>query len=138
MNLVAHAGNTTVGRAARLALLLATLLGLTAMHTLGHTGPHPAGDHVAMSATTACAGDGCGRLLTVAGAGHEHGGMDGWAVCVAVLVAFAVVVLAAMLLVRRRAGVTTVSGRPARSAGPRAPPPRPFGLALATVSVLRT
>ncbi|WP_432831337.1 DUF6153 family protein [Dactylosporangium sp. CA-092794] len=149
---MAHAVNGTLGRAARLALLLATLLGLTAMHTLGHAGPHLAGDHrhppvaehaavmpvaAALSAAvTGCAGGGCADMLL--GSGHGHGGMDGWAVCLAVLVAFAVIVLTAMLLARRGATTTAAGLRAARHAGPRAPPPRPFGLALATVSVLRT
>ncbi|MER7274581.1 DUF6153 family protein [Dactylosporangium sp. NPDC000244] len=153
---MAHAVNGGLGRTARIALLLATLLGLTAMHTLGHAGPHlpdghqhvPAAEHVAtmpvlsavntaaLDALTGCAGDGCAMLLT--GSGHDHGGMDGWAICLAVLVAFAVIVLVAMLLTRRRANASPARPRATRRAGPRAPPPRPFGLTLATVSVLRT
>nr|BFE58320.1 hypothetical protein GCM10020063_028460 [Dactylosporangium thailandense] len=153
MNRVAHAVNGGLGRTARIALLLATLLGLTAMHTLGHAGPHlpnghqhaPAAEHAATmpmlsavntAALTGCAGDGCAVLLT--GSGHDHGGMDGWAICLAVLVAFAVIVLVAMLLTRRRANASPSRHRATRRAGPRAPPPRPFGLTLATVSVLRT
>ncbi|MEV6924783.1 DUF6153 family protein [Dactylosporangium sp. NPDC051485] len=148
---MAQVGNGTVGRAARLVLLLATLLGLAAMHTLGHAGPHMIGDHrhapaaehstvmpiaAVIGAVTGCDGDDCGRLLATAG--HERGGMGDWAVCLAILVAFAIVVLAAMLFTRRRASLTTARGRRARCAAPRAPPPRLVGLTLATVSVLRT
>ncbi|WP_344612326.1 DUF6153 family protein [Dactylosporangium salmoneum] len=134
---MAHAVNGGLGRAARIALLLATLVGLTAMHTLGHSGPHlgdghrhaPVAEHVAAMPVLSAV------LLT--GSGHEHGGMDDWAICLAVLVAFAVVVLGVALLARRSTTTAAALRHAARQARPRAPPPRPVGLALATVSVLR-
>jgi hypothetical protein len=76
--------------------------------------------------------------VVLAGPMSGHHGMSGWDVCLAVLVAFAVLLLAAALLHARRTGATAHrTGRPART-GPRAPPPRRVGLTLATVSVLRT
>jgi hypothetical protein len=65
------------------------------------------------------------------------GGMGGWELCVAVLSAFAVAIMLAALL------IAAVTGRFAPPAGrrrgivARGPPERPFGLTLATVSVLR-
>ncbi|MFD0578414.1 DUF6153 family protein [Dactylosporangium darangshiense] len=122
-----------LGRTARLVLLLATLVGLAAMHTLGHDGPHlttPA--HTGHMATAAH------DAPVLDGPANGHHGMSGWDVCLAVLVAFAVLLLAAALLHgRRAAGAAHLTGRTART-GPRAPPPRRVGLTLATVSVLRT
>ncbi|WP_130331160.1 hypothetical protein [Micromonospora kangleipakensis] len=152
----------TTGRWVRLLLLLSTLVGLATMHTLGHgahaSGGHraghptqPAGHHLALPAVLAepaatvgaavgavadCPGAGChARALPLTGPGADR---SGWSVCLAVLGAFAVALLVAVLL---RAGPWTV-GRAARGSrrpacGPRAPPPRPWGLRLATVSVLR-
>ncbi|MEU5725197.1 hypothetical protein [Micromonospora sp. NPDC047738] len=169
----------TTGPWVRLLLLLCTLVGLTAMHTLGHgthapggPGDHAAADHAAPPAAAAghgappaavagpvtlpaavagmagdCPGDGCGpaRMLQLTDAqarllplGDPGGDRPGWSICLAVLGAFAVTLLVALLL---RAGSRTY-GPAARVAlraapGPRAPPPRPYGLRLATVSVLR-
>ncbi|WP_326564479.1 hypothetical protein [Micromonospora peucetia] len=160
----------TAARGARLLLLFCTLLGLAAMHTIGHDshpaghsaepsahavagpGPHPDGADAAMppqhdtalayvvvatfQAVAGCAGD-CvpDRLLPFGGAGGE---LPGWGVCLAVLGAFVVTLLAAALL----SAVARAVGPPGRgTAGtfpsPRAPPHRPVGLRLATVSVLR-
>jgi hypothetical protein len=152
VNVVAH-GSThdRHGRIARLLLLLATLFGLAAMHTLGHHGPHlPAGHHSSHPATMAdnpaadgviraadaCGTDRCGTVLAAPISGGH--GLAGWDVCVAVLVGFAVLLLAAGLLRSgRAAGTAHRTGRsgPAR---PRAPPPVRVGLTFATVSVLRT
>ncbi|SCL56697.1 hypothetical protein GA0070606_2651 [Micromonospora citrea] len=82
-----------------------------------------------------CPGD-CPReqLLPYGGAG---GGLPWWGVCLAVLGALAVPLLLAVLLAGVRAGgpAGRAPGGPDRS--PRAPPTRPVGLRLATVSVLR-
>ncbi|MGC1214717.1 MAG: hypothetical protein WA890_26095, partial [Micromonospora sp.] len=61
-----------------------------------------------------------------------------WQVCLAVLGAFAVALLVAVLLAARSplAG-STARGAPRLTSGPRSPPPRPFGLRVATASVLR-
>ena len=150
-----------VGRVARLVLLACTLLGLAAMHTIGHSAAgHRAGHHdevghppihaaeilgvMAQAAGGAedllagsdgCAGDGCVHAALMP---SGDGGMGGWELCVAVLSAFAVAVLLAALL------LAAVTGRFAPPAGrrrgitaPRGPPVQPFGLTLATVSVLR-
>jgi hypothetical protein len=136
------------GRLARWALLACTLVGLAAMHSLGHdAGAHattkPAqGQHaVAMTADADrsagdCPGDGCTRLSALPGGGGE---MAGWGVCLAIVGGFAVVLLvaAARRIAGRRddpAGALLVGS----GAGPRAPPGLlPAGLTLATVSVLR-
>jgi hypothetical protein len=121
------------------------LFGLAAMHTIGHGGVDHAGHHAesqepAAGVTLAMGGaapDGCcshAAELPIRG-----GGMGSWDLCVAVLSAFAVAVLLAALLL-----ITATGRHPPRSArdpsrwGSRAPPILPFGLTLATVSVLRT
>ncbi|SBT51296.1 hypothetical protein GA0070611_5113 [Micromonospora auratinigra] len=142
------------GRLVRLLLLFCTLVGLTAMHTLGH-GAHAPADHPAhvrtghaadrhpavvppaMEPMSDCAGDGCrARLLPL---GEAGGAPSGWDVCLAVLGAFAVALLVAGLLRSCARSAGHHPGGPAgRVVGPRAPPPRRYGLRLATVSVLRT
>jgi FlaG/FlaF family flagellin (archaellin) len=84
------------------------------------------------------AADGCdcghGAMQPLGG-----GGMAGWGLCVAVLGALAVALLLAALLLAALTG--RYPPRQARAPGrtaPRAPPVLPFGLTLATVSVLRT
>jgi hypothetical protein len=170
---------STGGRWARLVLLLCTLVGLAAMHTLGHGGhdaaahpaAHAAARHVAepvirqvvaeraepvmrqaggehsgavraigpVLGTVAgrvadCAGDGCGRVLA-SPAGPSGGHLPAWSVCLAVLTAFAVLLLVAVLARRRPVGGWATPAAP-RVPEPRAPPPRPVGLRLAA-SVLR-
>ncbi|MFD2763602.1 DUF6153 family protein [Micromonospora eburnea] len=135
------------GRMARLLLLLCTLVGLAAMHTLGHgahgpagrSGGHDSGHHPAVAALAAvetCPGDGChAGVLPLRDLGGDP---SGWSVCLAVLGAFAVALLVTVLLraASRLAGPGL--GRPHRATrGPRAPPLRPYGLRLAAVSVLR-
>ncbi|MET8837905.1 DUF6153 family protein [Micromonospora sp. NPDC004540] len=132
------------GRWVRLLLLLCTLVGLTAMHTLGHGGHASAGrpaahaaGHTGEAATAPdCMDDGCPvRALPLT---HPGGDPSGWSICLAVLGAFAVVLLLAVLLRAGSRGVAPAAGGPLRhAAGPRAPPPRPYGLRLATTSVLR-
>ena len=148
----------TTGRWTRLLLLLSTLVGLAAMHTLGHGAhaagghrsdhPAPAGHHLgpapvladpvatAATAMADCPGGGClAHALPLTGPGGDR---SSWSVCVAVLGAFAVALLVALLM---RAG-SSAAGRAARGSwrpacGPRDPPPRPWGLRVAAVSVLR-
>lgn len=149
---------TTTGRWLRLLLLVGTLLGLSAMHTLGHdthlTGGHPAGHDTATGGphrstaghdapadrsllrepvpTVGGCGDGCAAALP---GGSPDSPSTAWSVCLAVLGALTVTVLALLFAVRSRpAGVSRPPSRPRE---PRAPPPRPLGLRLATVSVLR-
>jgi hypothetical protein len=139
-------GVAVSGRIARLVLLACTLFGLAAMHTIGHGGVDHAGHHdeplVAAVGSAFAAGEAasegceCDHTATQPLGGS---GMSGWGLCVAVLGALAVAVLLAALL------LGAVTGRhPPRTArgpcrrAPRAPPVLPFGLTLATVSVLRT
>ncbi|MGN9764852.1 hypothetical protein ACTMS2_06750 [Micromonospora sp. SD12] len=197
----------TAARGARLLLLVGTLLGLAAMHTIGHdshqTGhsanpsahiavapvphavlapvrhaavppvphaavalvayvphaalasiasaapaapalvppsrdvaaPHAVG--AALQAVVGCPG-GCASEELLPAGGGTGGGLPGWGVCLAVLGAFAAtLLLAALLSVRVRAVGPTGGGSVGAFPPPRAPPPRPVGLRLATVSVLR-
>ncbi|MGY0006766.1 DUF6153 family protein [Micromonospora sp. I033] len=131
------------GRSVRLLLLLCTLVGLTAMHTLGHGGhasagqpaAHAAGHTGEASTAAGCVDDGCPvRALPLT---HPGGDPSGWSVCLAVLGAFAVVLLLAVLPRAGPRGAAPAAGGVLRLAtGPRAPP-RPHGLRLATASVLR-
>ncbi|MEO3776686.1 hypothetical protein ABGB16_07505 [Micromonospora sp. B11E3] len=160
----------TTGRWARLALLLCTLVGLTAMHTLGHgghaaggahEGHHPAGSpeprpvlvaHAAVPAPAArselsawsgaihgdCREGGCAQARPLPGDG-SGGSLPGWSVCLAVLGAFGLAVLVAVLLLAGARAVGVAGGASdGGSPGPRAPPPRPVGLRLAEISVSRT
>ncbi|RZU53196.1 hypothetical protein EV385_5088 [Krasilnikovia cinnamomea] len=128
-------------------LLLCTLLGLSAMHILGHAGMHePAGHavgvHVGAGGPEMRAlawGDGCVGCVHVRSHDSDgDGGMSGWSVCLAVLTGFAVLLMLASLLRavvdhRRPPGAGGgCGGVPARS-----PPDGQVGLVLATVSVLR-
>ncbi|MEU5939616.1 hypothetical protein ABZ807_10540 [Micromonospora sp. NPDC047548] len=202
---------STAGWWARLLLFACTLLGLAAMHTIGH-GTHSAAshpdDHVAAMSQRAlvtsalpetvrvapaalseavrvaaalveaapvahaaapvsfaghldgvaagddcagdgCAGDGCPRAAPAelpAGA-HPGGALalpaepgdapSGWSVCLAVLGAVTVALLLVALLLGRARPAVALRHSAGPSRGPRAPPPRPVGLRLATVSVLR-
>ncbi|MFF4812666.1 hypothetical protein ACFY03_31085 [Micromonospora chersina] len=138
------AGTAATGRWVRLLLLLCTLVGLTAMHTLGHgahspsaqPAGHPAGHSAALAMVADCVGDGCpARALPPADPGADP---SGWSVCLAVLGAFAVALLVVVLLrAGSRTAVAATAGALRHAAGPRAPPPRPHGLRLATTSVLR-
>ncbi|MFJ6198731.1 hypothetical protein [Micromonospora sp. NPDC092111] len=140
----------TTGWWLRLLLLVGTLFGLAAMHTLGHdahvVGGHRAG-HGASTGTghtvgrltmvpdvgQGCAGDGC---ATARPAGQPGAPSPGWSVCLAMLGALTVAVLL-VLLFAVRTRPAAVARPPSRPREPRAPPPRPVGLRLASVSVLR-
>lgn len=146
-------GAATIGRTARLVLLACTLLCLAAMHTIGHGGVSHSAHHSepqltmthqlllmdepAPGESDGCAGDGCARAAALPGS--AHGGMGGWDVCVAVLSALAIaVLLAALLLIAVTGRFPPLFGGDRRRRTPRGPPLLPFGLTLATVSVLRT
>ncbi|MEV0901621.1 DUF6153 family protein [Actinoplanes sp. NPDC049802] len=137
----------TVGRTARLALLLATALGLALMHTLGHTGVR-ADSHPAMTGmSTTAAADVAGMLTTVVTAaqpcpdghcdGHGGHGSGAWSACLAILTGLAVIVMLLWLLTAVRG--TRLLPVPAvlRALSPRAPPDRTTGLTLASAAVLR-
>ncbi|MGC5016967.1 DUF6153 family protein [Micromonospora sp. DT47] len=138
----------TTGRVVRFALLACTLVGLAAMHSLGHdaamrvaaTAAHAMHAESAMSpaavANDECSGDGCGRLLA-APADRDHGHVPGWAVCLAVVGSFAVAVVLGVLLSAGRASGQPGRRRAGRTTSSRGPPVGMVGLRLATVSVLR-
>jgi hypothetical protein len=138
--------------ALRWLLLACTLIGLAAMHTLGHTGhghtmamPEPPATHqlqnkarmlvghVATPDERACRG-GCAHLGDSDPAG---GHPDGWSVCLAILAGFAIAMLLGWLL--RAATTRGATYRPTRplAVTPRAPPRPRVGLLLADLSVLR-
>ncbi|WP_247657125.1 hypothetical protein [Micromonospora sp. U56] len=153
---------------ARLLLLACTLLGLAAMHTIGH-GTHSVASHpdghaavsqramvaqaagpeavpvahgVAPEAVPAAHVAGpvsfAGQVGAVALPADQPGGAPSrWSVCLAVLGAVTVALLLATLLLGRAHHVVATRHPSGPSRGPRAPPPRPVGLRLATVSVLR-
>ncbi|WP_446212477.1 hypothetical protein [Micromonospora sp. IBSANI012] len=153
---------------ARLLLLACTLLGLAAMHTIGHgthsVASHPDG-HAAVSQRAPVAQAALPEAVPVAHgavpeavpvahvagpasfadqggvvalpADQPGGAPSGWSVCLAVLGAFTVALLLATLLLRRARPAVATRHPSGPSRGPRAPPPHPVGLRLASVSVLR-
>jgi hypothetical protein len=127
-------------------LLACTLLGLAVMHTVGHTSvgmaPHDA--HPGMVAEVAAQVPLAGLVAADSGdscpGGHcdGHGAMSGWSVCLAVLQGFAAAVLLTLVLLalgRSRGAMRQAAGGAVPAS--RAPPPRPTGLTIASISVLR-
>jgi disulfide bond formation protein DsbB len=127
-------------------LLACTLLGLAVMHTVGHTSlgmaPHDA--HPGMVAEVAAPVPNLAALGADARdscpGGHcdPHDAMSGWSVCLAILQGFAAAVLLtlALLALGRSRGAMRQAEDGAVPAS-RAPPPRPTGLTIASISVLR-
>jgi hypothetical protein len=139
---VEAADATKLGQTARWLLLICTLFGLAAMHTLGHASMpmDTHADHAGVSSADA-GPTAAGTVMTApcpdghCGGGH---GMDAWSVCLAILGGLALVVLIGALLSRR----SRSTGPHKRiSAGPpaaRAPPGRRYqGLRVASLAVLR-
>lgn len=136
-------------RLARLLLLAFTVLGVAALHTIGHAAiAGPADQHhaaavagLAMVAAPSpadpdgCAGDGCTHPAAAPGSGESG---RWWETCLAILGTLVLGALAAAVRGRDR------TGDPGRSpTAPRRSPPSPtaspgLGLALATGAVLRT
>lgn len=141
----------TTERIARLVLLACTVLGLTALHTIGHaaiTGTdRPAAilsaaepGLVLLAAAPpdgdGCGNDGCTHQSVMPGGAHDTS--QRWEVCVAVLSVLAVgVLLAALLLIAAlgRAPAAEADRPPCTRQISLAPA---FGLALTTVAVVRT
>jgi hypothetical protein len=148
----ATVGNVVQGKAvrttwafARCVLLLCTALGLAMMHTLGHAGLEHQTTH---SASTATIGMAAGNQLAVGSTGgcHDpcdetpggHGGpMGAWQICLAVLSGLTIVVLLIALMFARGPSQQWVRRAGSHYSGPQRSPPRPFALAVATVSTLR-
>ena len=134
-------------RLARLLLLALTVLGVAALHTIGHAGITELDHHPSLAAAAAtaaaavsapipgdrdgCEGDGCTHQVAMpAGAGDTS---RGWQVCLAVLSVLAIGALASGL---RWRGCGPAVGATER----RRPPPHTtaLGLTLAVGAVLRT
>lgn len=156
VNIVTAMQAAGVGRSVRWILLLCTVFGLATMHTLGQAGvnPHTHGPSAVMSdavpATSAGAAQpGVTDMASAASGGHcpddhcggqhDHGGMSGWAVCLAVLGGLAVaVLLAALLLMPATRFLASSRERRSLLRAPRPPPRQRVGLTVASVAVLRT
>ena len=132
------------GHLVRLLLLASTLIGLAAMHSLGHDAGMPGAVHaghtapvLSMAAVDACAADGCAHVIA-GPAGHQPAHLPGWAICMAVVSAFAVAIVLGVLLLTGTLHPRSGGRRAGQAAGARAPPARAVGLHLASMSVLRT
>ncbi len=127
-------------------LLVCTLIGLAAMHTIGHDassmrpdGEHPG--HATAALAAPAAHDGCPRDDCHHGAvepsGHGSGHLPAWQVCLAIVAAVALAVALGVLLIAHTS-FARAGPRPGRRAPScRAPPQCRIGLHLASVSVLR-
>ncbi|MEV4761490.1 hypothetical protein AB0J89_02515 [Micromonospora chokoriensis] len=147
------------GWVVRFLLLAATLIGLAAMHSLGHGvampgghaghGMHPVGHPVTapaadlMSGAVAmsvavrngCAGDGCAGL---AAPGGSPGHTPSWAICLAVVGGFGVALAMAGALLLCRSASTIVDRRQPPVTASRGPPAAlKVGQRVTAVSVLR-
>ena len=137
-------------RLARLLLLACTVLGVAALHTIGHAAIGVVDHHdrstvsvpltlaatvvpVAPGTDDGCTGDGCDHQAVLPGATRDSSRW--WDVCLGVLSVLAVAVLAAASLHLRGLLRPTAGAR-------RRPPPSPagsrLGLDLKIVTVLRT
>ncbi|MBQ0990005.1 hypothetical protein KBX08_07855 [Micromonospora sp. H61] len=138
------------GHLVRFVLLACTLIGLAAMHSLGHdpSSMQSDGGHSGHSSPTTavlappaaqdgCTSDTCDQQ-TVTPAGHGNGHMPGWQVCLAVVTALSLAVVLGLLLFTRTSRAHTRIRSACRATSCRAPPARRLGLHLASVSVLRT
>jgi disulfide bond formation protein DsbB len=139
------AATAPLGSLTRWVLLVCTLVGLAAMHTIGHTGPS-GGTHSAAISSTAVSMPGVTEKGWADSAavpcpdGHcdDHGAMDFFSVCMAVLQGLAVAVLLALLLLTLLGGLGRLRAWERATTGvPRAPPVRRTGLTIAAISVLR-
>lgn len=137
-----------IGRLTRLLLLACTVLGVAALHTIGHAAAGDTGQHttVASSAVSVasivpvdtdghggCDGDGCDHQSITPSDAHDNSRM--WDVCVAVLSVLALGLLAAAT---SSAHIGLARTRWTRWRPPPLLPHRRVGLALTTVAVLRT
>ncbi|GIF01737.1 hypothetical protein Ari01nite_92010 [Paractinoplanes rishiriensis] len=127
---------------ARWLVLACTVIGLTAMHSLGHAGMaghHETHGDARSTATTAgvaswtegCPGDSCPMT-------PGHGSPAGWSACLAILSGVAVVAMLVVLIVatRRRGAAGTLEWLP--GSPPRASPGRQsWNAALPLTTVLR-
>ncbi|MBG0830153.1 hypothetical protein HS041_20515 [Planomonospora sp. ID67723] len=133
-------------RAGRWTLLLALVLGVAGMHTLGHLDHERRHDGVTASGHAPAAGHGHARAhlppatadgtQPVSGLGDLPAGFDPTSVCLAVLASVLLVVAGALWAWIRRASEVRAAGvRPALFVA--RPPPRRTALRLARLCVLR-
>lgn len=127
-------------------LLACTLVGLAAMHSLGHdpiTSMRPAAEHANHTdgQPTTPAAHGCGTDTcdhpSVSPPGHDNGHLPGWQVCLALVAAVGLAVALGALLLARTSHARLRHRPRRRAASSRAPPAPRIGLHLSAVSVLR-
>jgi hypothetical protein len=139
------AATAPFGLFTRWALLVCTLVGLAAMHTIGHTSPSGSTHPAAASSTALTMPGMTGTAPAISAAapcpdGHcdDHGAMGSFSVCLAVLQGLAVAVLLALLLLTVLGGLGLLWAWARAATGvPRAPPVRRTGLTIAAMPVLR-
>ncbi|MFF1482059.1 hypothetical protein ACFVYD_31675 [Streptomyces sp. NPDC058301] len=124
----------------QLLLCAALLFGIFTMHTVGHPAEHPAaaGAHSPAAVAMTMAAPATAGPHQAAAPRHEPmRGMDPGSVCLAVLGAWGVALLAVRLLSSRvrAADSGAVRGRTLRPPWPNPPPP--YGSSVAALSVLR-
>jgi hypothetical protein len=116
------------------------------MHTLGHAGMqmHTHGHHAAQAAVALPGSMPELGAMTVCDRGCAHdpgsppyGGMSGWSICLAVLGAFAALLLLATLVAGSRRGRPAAPDVGWWAGVSRGPPVSPAGLPMVAVSVLR-
>ncbi|MET7951952.1 DUF6153 family protein [Micromonospora sp. NPDC005324] len=134
------------GLLVRFVLLACTLVGLAAMHSLGHDpvmsmrsaaghADHAAGQP-APPAAHGCGSDSCDHP-SASPLGHGTGHLPGWQVCLALVAAVGLAVALGVLLLARTSHARLRQRPRRRAASSRAPPAPRIGLHLASVSVLR-
>ncbi len=124
-------------------LLACTLVGLAAMHSLGHDPILGTAGHHSHTATTAtgidCGGARCVQQVAPPPEEPRDGHHPGWAVCMAIAAALALAVVLAAHFLRGRRGNLPSGRATKRVTSSRGPPGfRTIGLITTSVSVLRT
>ncbi|MGI5519914.1 DUF6153 family protein [Micromonospora sp. CA-259024] len=134
------------GLLVRFVLLASTLIGLAAMHSLGHdpiASMRSDGGHASHTAAQpappaahGCDSDNCDHpSATPLGHGNAH--LPGWQVCLAIVTAVGLTVALGALLLARTSHARPRQRPSRRAPSSRAPPVPHVGLHLASVSVLR-
>ena len=131
-------------RCLRFVLLLCTLFGLAAMHSLGHDPILGAGGHGSHAApatpalASGCHDAQCPQLAGPASETPGPGHTSGWAICMAIAAGLALAVVLAVQFLRGTRGPQPRGRTTTRASAGRAPPAfTTIGLTTASASVLR-